>query len=335
MTEPRHCARSGCPNFLRADARPNRKHCSDRCRQLAADAAKLARNTATCSVCGAPVSRGSKFCAKHRPGRTARALDAPPTAIAARLTELRAARRLTAPAAAQQIGVTQSELWRLEHHRRSRIKRDIANRLAGWDGTKNAAWYREWAIKSLDDYQAQQAKGRALGQASKGKPKTPEHVERIQRSLHRTMVKVYGPRWRTVRAKMAGAVSHTRKGQPGKPRTEQQKAAARKRSPDSLYFVAIGAIGRLRRGGKGNVTDLLLLEDQVRASTDATKAVRKEIMQLPGRHPTYTLDEIRTSLAQGLSAKQLADRLALDVRRAQQLAALVRAVDNREIPRAQ
>jgi hypothetical protein len=80
---------------------------------------------------------------------------------------------------------------------------------------------------------------------------------------------------------------------------------------------------------------LLLLEDEVRTSADATKVVRKEIMQMPGRHPTYTLDEIRTSMAQGSSARQLADRLALDVRRAQQLVALVRAVDNREIPRPQ
>ena len=210
------------------------------------------------------------------------------------------------------------------------MNRDTAQRLAAWDGRWSASSYRRLALTSNETLTT---KGRSLGEHGRGRPKSREHAEKIQRSLHRTMARKFGPRWRTVRAKQAGAASHARKGLPGRPRTEAQKAAARQRRKDPLFYVAIGQLHRLRNAGRVSTTDLLLLEDQVRASTDAVKAVRRVVEQQPGPHPAYTLDEIRGFIARDVPAKGIAASLNVTVRRAQQLVRLVLELDQkRKIP---
>lgn len=235
-----------------------------------------------------------------------------------------AERGLNQTAAAEQIGIHQTGLWKLLHRPSPGMHRDTARKLAAWDGTWTWEAYRARRAQPFDGLQA---RGRALGQAGKGRPKSPEHVARIQRSLHRTMVGLYGPRWPTVRAKMAGAASHGRKGQPSKRRTEQQKAAARERRKDSLFYVAIGALHRLRRAGSVSTTDLLVLEDQLRDSDDATKAVRNAIGRQRGPHPTYTLDEVRLRMARGEPPKRIAASLVITERHAQRLVRLVVDLD--------
>jgi len=324
------CARAGCSNVLPPGSHPNRRYCSARCKDQAKHALAVERHSGVCAYegCQARVDPRSRFCGDHRPGRPAQPASTA-TTVAQRLSSVMAQRHLNIAQAAKQIGIAGSALSRTLHRDNPGrpMNRATAEKLSRWDGGWSAATYRRWATRAPAAYEQLRARGRALGASGMGVPKSLQHVERIQRSLHRTMVRLYGPRWPTVRAKMAGASSRARKGQSTKPRTEQQRAAARERRKDSLFYGAIGALHRLRRAGPVSTTDLLVLEDQARASGDATKAVRNAIDKQRGPHPTYTLDEVRLRMARGEPPKRIGAALAITERHAQRLVRLVADLD--------
>jgi hypothetical protein len=247
-------------------------------------------------------------------------------------------RGLSQTDAAREIGILQTSLSKLLHRPSPGMHRETAEKLARWDQEWSAATYR---ARRADLYETLRARGQALGQASKGKSKKPEHVKKMRAGLARTMASRHRGQWQRshmkkmrVKAKEAterrvasGAPAAKRRGA-----EVGQKIAATLRAKGPLYIKATSTLRRFAMQGGASLDDYLLLEYHVRASMDAVKVVRKAIKKRKGKRPRdYTLVEVLERLAKGDSAKQIAERWVLEQRRAQVLVAMARSVDNRAL----